>query len=640
MVCGDCARAADVTSLLTRGWRRLQRLAGRKRSIGLLAMLFVVRAAQIGQLQRWGGLVAKLSDDPFWLSAALLGVASVMLPVPRVILLAPAVVVMLLCEVELEPGLFFGALAWLMQTLQLLSELICSLKEFLLCILHSWNLMPQQAAGRASQGLRAVEWGAALVFPLCVAAVVYHVVAMRLERWMARQRLRHGLKTALASPFHAEFDGNFGHHVQGGRGRLERSFSFQFMNSGRIPDEQLESIQEKLPILLEARRELLAKEADFDEEMLPEHFTLQIRRSHTLEDSWQALQEAAYLELLAPKLLMQYTGEEAEDQGGVAQDWFSAVGNALAADAGDDGSTSILATGKSSRMLIPRPVLCKESDGSAEGRYQDLFLCGRFLALAVLHGGRPLPMPLSPLVCKYLVGAPVELSDVKRLDCDFYRQRVEPLTRPNGLEEVEAALGEPLTFVSAPTELRPAEELEEGGANCLVTAQNLPRYLRLLCDAFLCGELREELQCLVRGFWDVLPLEALEAARLEASDLAILLMGSCALDLDEWKKFSVESAEAGASDVITWFWEVVEEMPDDLRRQLLRFATGSARLPAGGFSALKPLFAVTVSAAGSEQHLPHAHTCINQLVLHRYTSKEQLRSKLSKALPTESFGFA
>ncbi|CAE7591786.1 Tpi [Symbiodinium natans] len=664
MVCGDCARdtrlaaplapsgakalhqpgpgAAGVRPQLNYARRAFQfrALAIRFSVQGLLTTLFVVRAAQIGQLQRWGGLVAKLSDDPFWLSAALLGVASILLPVPRVILAAPAVVVMLFCEVELEPGLFFGAVAWLMQTLQLLSELICSVKEFLLCILHSWTLLPQRAAGRDSggpSGLRAVEWGAALVFPLCVAAVVYHVVAMRLERWMARQRLRRGLQTALASPFRAEFDGNFGRQGHAGRHRKDSSFSLQFINSGNFSEEQLASFKQKLPILLEARRGLLAQEAE-DEEMLQDHFELHVRRSHILADSWEALQEAAYLELLAPKLRIEYEGEQAQDQGGVAQDWFCGVGHALAADAGKDESSSILTMGKSSRMLIPRPVQSKEADGSAEGRYRDLFVCGRFLALATLHGGRPLPMPLSPFVCKYLVGAPVELSDMKHLDSDFYRQRVEPLLRPNGLEEVESALGEPLTFLSVPTELRPAEELEPGGASRVVNKQNLHRYLVLLCEAFLCSELREELQCLVQGFWDVLPLEALRAAHLEASDLAILLTGSCGVDVGEWRRCSEEQADAGL--VISWFWEIVEEMPEELRRQLLRFATGSARLPPGGFAALKPRFAVVVSAAGSEEHLPHAHTCINQLVLHRYASKEQLRCKLSKALPTESFGFA
>lgn len=472
---------------------------------------------------------------------------------------------------------------------------------------------------------------------------------------MARQRLRRGLQTALASPFRAEFDvvDDFGpelsqssaNAVEGcpevsgcaSRQRTKSSFSVQFINSGNFSDEQLASFKEKLPILLDARRGLLAQEAEDDEEILQEHFELHIRRSNILEDSWEALQEAAYLELLAPKLRIEYAGEQAQDQGGVAQDWFCGVGHALAADAGSDESASILTMGASSRMLIPRPVR-KEADDSAEGRYRDLFGCGRFLALATLHGGRPLPMPLSPFVCKYLVGAPVELSDMKLLDGDFYRQRVEPLLSPDGLEEVEAALGEPLTFLSVPTELRPAEELEPGGACRKVTKENLHRYLVLLCEAFLCSELREELQCLVQGFWDVLPLEALRAARLEASDLAILLTGSCGVDVGEWRRYSDQQADAGL--VISWFWEIVEEMTEDLRRQLLRFATGSARLPPGGFAALKPRFGVAISSAGSEEHLPHAHTCINQIVLHRYSSKEKLRCKLSKALPTESFGFA
>lgn len=96
-----------------------------------------------------------------------------------------------------------------------------------------------------------------------------------------------------------------------------------------------------------------------------------------------------------------------------------------------------------------------------------------------------------------------------------------------------------------PTELRPAEELEPGGSERVVTEENLDRtgagdgravrsgrgdeggtvirgtcrhgplslfesihrvgrsrcrYLMLLCEAFLCGELREELQCLGHSF--------------------------------------------------------------------------------------------------------------------------------------------
>lgn len=111
--------------------------------------------------------------------------------------------------------------------------------------------------------------------------------------------------------------------------------------------------------------------------------------------------------------------------------------------------------------------------------------------------------------------------DMKCLAPDFYRQRLLPLLKLGGLAEVEAALQEPLTFMSAPTELRQSEELEPGGAQRHVTEENLERYLMLLCEAFLCSELREELQSLLQGFWDVLPLETLQKAQVEASGVSV-----------------------------------------------------------------------------------------------------------------------
>jgi len=96
------------------------------------------------------------------------------------------------------------------------------------------------------------------------------------------------------------------------------------------------------------------------------------------------------------------------------------------------------------------------------------------------------------------------------------------------------------------------------------------------------------------------------------------------------------------------------------------------RVKMGSF--LLTSFVEEVSNAGSPEHLPHAHTCINKLVLHRcsdqsrrmlerhrdswqlvhmwftcgfsvdqwtrYSSKGQLREKLLHALPTEGFQFA
>merc|ERR1712125_16269 len=97
--------------------------------------------------------------------------------------------------------------------------------------------------------------------------------------------------------------------------------------------------------------------------------------------------------------------------------------------------------------------------------------------------------------------------------------------------------------MSVPTELRPEpEELEPGGACKEVTEENLPQYLQLLCDAFLCNEIRQELQCLLQGFWDVLPIDALHESKIGVTELVALIAGSQGqgLDIVEWRRCTTE----------------------------------------------------------------------------------------------------
>merc|ERR1719253_383829 len=196
------------------------------------------------------------------------------------------------------------------------------------------------------------------------------------------------------------------------------------------------------------------------------------------------------LELLAPELEVIYVGEDGVDHGGLSVNWFEEVGQALVNGAELDDGPSLLFMGKSSKMLIPRP--CKtEGLSDNEERCRGLLLAGRFLALGVVHGGRPLPCPLSPLVAKYILGYTVDKSDLERVDPAFYRERIAPLLKNKGLAQLEEDLGEPLTFVSVPTEFRQKPvELKPGGADIIVTEANLAEYLQLLCDAFLCNEIR------------------------------------------------------------------------------------------------------------------------------------------------------
>lgn len=101
-----------------------------------------------------------------------------------------------------------------------------------------------------------------------------------------------------------------------------------------------------------------------------------------------------------------------------------------------------------------------------------------------------------------------------------------------------------------------------------------------------------------------------------------------------------------------WFWAIVERMPQEQRARLLQFATGSPRVPPGGFQALRGMqgpqrFTLALSAieptkAGGHQALPTASTCFNLLRLPPCSSEEALEDALHIAvqLGAEGFSFA
>ncbi|KAA6352673.1 MAG: hypothetical protein EZS28_051800, partial [Streblomastix strix] len=101
-----------------------------------------------------------------------------------------------------------------------------------------------------------------------------------------------------------------------------------------------------------------------------------------------------------------------------------------------------------------------------------------------------------------------------------------------------------------------------------------------------------------------------------------------------------------SKSTIKYFWEVVNEMSSDEKRALLRFATGSPSLPAGGFSQLIgsttnkiSLFTLRQTKYLTHHHLPVAHTCFNVIDLPPYKSKKELQQKIEQALENMGGGF-
>lgn len=479
--------------------------------------------------------------------------------------------------------------------------------------------------------LEVEEWFAVVLMSWWVLKMLYISASRGIEQRYALPIVEQEVKYALENPFRAELENDFGRVGVDLEQGLETLVSHVVLGA-----EPLKTLREKHRALIVARQEALQTQVG-GAAALPDNLKLSVRRECIWGDSARALVERPVSELLAPSMTVIFVGEQGVDGGGLKRDWFDSVAKALLEEAEQLNGKSLLACAPD-QTLVPRPIApdSDEVSDDDQAKFRELLALGRFLALSI-YRDQPLPMSFSIVACKHLLRVPVGMDDVRNLDGDFYRWRVEQVLKDGGIEEATIALGEPLTFLSAPTELMPKQkELKPGGAQTLVTEENKTEYLQLLCEAHLCAG-RREIQCMLQGFWDLLPLEMLVRCGLTPREVSVLISGISEIDPDDWRCHSEICCDD--TEVLRWFWEVVEELTLEQRCMLLHFATGSSRLPPGGFQDLKPKFSVDISKDSSD-HLPHSHTCVNKLVLCRYFSKDQMQEKVLQAITSQGFGFA
>jgi hypothetical protein len=121
-----------------------------------------------------------------------------------------------------------------------------------------------------------------------------------------------------------------------------------------------------------------------------------------------------------------------------------------------------------------------------------------------------------------------------------------------------------------------------------------------------------------------------------AEELKGLVEGLKSIDIDDWKKHSIFK-DFNLNEEVRhkeWFWRIVESSSEEHRVNLLKFVTGSSRVPVGGFSQLskdgkkKPFTIRRLPGDADTNRLPFARTCSNTISIPAYKSYEEFKSKL------------
>ena len=349
--------------------------------------------------------------------------------------------------------------------------------------------------------------------------------------------------------------------------------------------------------------------------MLP----VQVSRDNLVYKSFQALAHVSAVNF-KKKLRITYDGEVGIDSGGITKDWFLEMSRAL---------------------LDPRYVLFQK--GETNGRFtidsrsgvndqhlEYFHFFGRLIGKAI-YDRHLLDVHLNPILYKHLLGIAPTMDDLKEMDpvyCDSLQwvmnNSIDGVDVLENFSVVRQEFGESVEV-----------ELIPNGKNIAVTDKNKRAYVEALV-AWECGKAFEkQINAIRNGFFDIIPEEAVKVFNVK--ELELLINGKEDIDVDDMQSGSVYNGGYDLdSKPIALFWEAMKEWTIKERGEVLRFVTGTSRVPLDGFD---PVFTITKASEGGKNALPSAHTCFNQLVLPEYENLKQLQEKMKFAIAEGSVGF-
>lgn len=345
---------------------------------------------------------------------------------------------------------------------------------------------------------------------------------------------------------------------------------------------------------------------------------LKIRRERIMFDSLtQLTSQKAHLR---KKLRVEFTNEIGLDAGGLAKEWLLLLVRELF-----HPTQGLFYVETESNLLW----FCATADSMKKMEIYNL--CGIIMGLAIYNG---ILLDISfPLLCyKKLLGQKGNFEDLKELMPERHRNMRTLLQyKEPDFEQVFS-----LDFSYWDRDLNQqvffAKEHKQS-----VTLENCNQYTEILTDYLLNGRISSIFEAFRMGFMQVCNGNALHLFR--PCEIEALVSGSKERQIPVQiirQNSAYTNGFQPEEPTVQRFWELFEAFDERMKRALLRFVTGTDRLPSVGNAAD---FGITLTCMGEDcERLPVAHTCFNQICLYRYRSKEKMQKKLVMAIE-ETSGF-
>jgi len=325
------------------------------------------------------------------------------------------------------------------------------------------------------------------------------------------------------------------------------------------------------------------------------------------------------------ELRIQFSDEEGLDFGGVRKEWFQLLTHDLFKE--DYGMFTL---NKQSQNYW----FCTQSDS-----LQDFKLVGMLMGLA-LYNSVVLDVHFPKFLYRYIHHAiknstaepniSFTLKDLEDIDPDLFNGLNELL---NYEGDVEEDFGLDFSVTTSVFGQAQVHELKPGGVDIPVTRENREEFVNLRTKWILLDSIKGQLKAFINGFLLVVDSHSPAVRMVTSGELEVLICGERVLDWDELEQSVVyENGYSKDHPLIKQFWAYFRELPEESKKQFLRFSTGSDRCPVGGLKNS----GLIIARHGDDSKLPTASTCSAHFFLPEYKSAEDMKKKVSQAIQYNS----
>lgn len=400
----------------------------------------------------------------------------------------------------------------------------------------------------------------------------------------------------------------------------------------QVDKKVYEKAADKLEELPKYKRDLFQKLKVFRSELRAlqissRHCRIEVSRKNIFEQSYRAIMKMKSRDL-RKQLMIKFKNEDGLDYGGITREWLYLLSQEMF-----NSCYGLFQNSKDSQYTLE----INPDSGINPEHISYFHFVGRIVGMAVFHshyldGGFTMPF------YKQMLGMENSLEDLQSVDPELYR----------GLSWLLENEIKDTVFQTFSVEHRSFDQitkfnLKENGDGIPVDDDNKKEYVKLYVNYRLYHAVEPQLKAFFQGFHEVVPQYLIKM--FDERELELLICGLGKIDIKDWKDNSAFKHCSKDTNIIKWFWEVVEAYNEEQRARLLQFVTGSSRVPIQGFKALQGsggssgprLFTINL-VTNNCIALPKAHTCFNRLDLPNYQSKEILYEKLTRAVE-ETCGF-